>query len=43
MRYTVIFENGKVLYFYIKEVAELYALMYNGDLIIEKVKDDWFA
>ena len=37
MRYTVIFSTGKVLCFYIKEVAEMYALSYNGTMLSDKV------
>lgn len=33
MRYNVIFNNGKVMSFYVKELAETYAVIYNGTLI----------
>lgn len=33
MRYNVIFKTGKVMSFFVREVAEMYASIYGGTLI----------
>lgn len=40
MKYTVIFASGKVMCFYNKTVAELYALNYNGTMLTEEVLNE---
>lgn len=39
MKYTVITPTGKVMMFYIKSVAEMYAINTRGTLIDESVLD----
>jgi len=40
VRYTVIFPSGKVMCFYSKAVAELYASNHNGTMMTEAVLND---
>ena len=37
MRYTVIFPTGKVMTFYVKSVAELYASLHRGTLVTAEI------
>lgn len=37
MRYTVITSKGKVFCFYIKDLATMYAALYNGVVITEQI------
>lgn len=37
MKYTVIYPTGKIMVFYVKAVAELYATINNGTLVCESV------
>ena len=39
MSYTVIFPTGKVMTFYIKGVAELYASLHKGTLVSQETMD----
>ena len=39
MKYTVIYPSGKVMCFYVKSVAELYASINRGTLVDESVLD----
>lgn len=39
MSYTVIFPTGKVMTFYVKGVAELYASLHKGTLVTPEVLD----
>lgn len=39
MKYVVIYPNGKVMAFYVKTVAEMYALINNGTLVEEEVQE----
>ena len=40
MRFTVIFPSGKVLCFYNKMVAELYAFNYNGTIVSQEILNE---
>jgi hypothetical protein len=40
MEYTVIFANGKVMTFYVRAVAELYAAINNGTLVTNEVLEE---
>ena len=40
MNYTVVFPNGKVMTFYILEVAKMYQICNGGVLITNKILDN---
>lgn len=40
MEYTVIYPNGKVMTFYVRAVAEMYALINNGTLVTNEVLEE---
>jgi len=40
MKYTVIYPNGKVMCFYVRAVAEMYALINNGTLVTEAILEN---
>jgi hypothetical protein len=39
MKYTLITKNGKVMQFYVKQVAELYQQIHGGALLTDKILD----